>query len=46
MDQGNDWLVLGDLGIKGLLVGDVEGNGSCELDTFCQLLGTLESSAS
>ena len=45
-DQTNDQVVFGELGIKRLVVGDIEGDGPCELNTFRELLCGFESSAS
>jgi hypothetical protein len=45
-DQADDQIVLRNCGIKGFLVGDIEGDWMGILDAFGELLGTFESSAS
>jgi hypothetical protein len=45
-DQRDDKVVLGDLGVEGLLVVDIEGNGVSVLDALGKGLGALEGSAS
>lgn len=44
-DQGNDKVVLGELGIEGLLIVDIEGDGSGILDTSGEGLGGLKGTA-
>lgn len=44
-DEGDDKVVLGHLSIKGLLVGDIEGDGSGVFNTSGEFLGALEGSA-
>jgi len=38
-DQADDKVMLGDLGVEGLVVGDIEGDGGRVLDALRQLLG-------
>ena len=44
-DERDDQIVLGDLGVEGLVVVYVEGDGVGILDTFREFLGALEGSA-
>lgn len=45
-DQADDEVVLGDFGVKGLVVVDIEGNSLGELDAVSEGLGGLDVSAS
>jgi len=45
-DQADDQVVLGDLGVQGTVVGDIEGDGGGILDTSRERFRVLESSAS
>lgn len=45
-DQADDQIMLGHLGVEGLLVTNVDGNGAGVLDALDELLGGLEGSAS
>lgn len=44
-DQGDDEVVLGDGGVEGLCVVDIEGGRLCALDAGGELLGGLEGPA-
>lgn len=44
-DQGDGDIVLRESLIEGLVIADVEGNGSSVLEAFAELLGALEGSA-
>lgn len=44
-DQADDEVVLGDLGVEGLVVGNIERDGSGILDAGGESLGGLEGSA-
>lgn len=44
-DQGDDDIVLRESLVKGLVIANVEGNGSGVLEAFAELLGALEGSA-
>ena len=45
-NQANNQVVLGDGGVKGLVVGDIKRDGGSELDALGELLGSLGGSAS
>lgn len=45
-DQTNDEVVLCDLSVEGLVIGDIEGDWAGELDTFAELPGRVESTTS
>ena len=45
-DQADDEVVLGELCVEGLVVGDIERDGRGSLDTGRESLGGLQSSAS
>lgn len=45
-DQADDEIMLGDLGVESLVVGDIERDGSSVLGTGRERFGRLESSAS
>lgn len=44
-DQGDDKIVLGDLSVEGLVVGDIEGDGGGVLDALGELLSRGKSTA-